>query len=216
MYYHIADSMAGILFWIGVGQGMKTLPSLTILFVLQVAAASNLQIRAPHTSSIVMIDGVLSKGEWQDSTRIEVPGVAHVYIQRSTEFVYIAFEYTHSPSGIVDLYLSPTEGEIYDLHASAKLGERQLNPEGFPDWAWWNNHDWTANVSRVDSFEKRTFLPTRVREYQIRRSRFPSKLWRLRFELTAIGTDNQTESVTIFPPRTADKSSAGWLLLSLE
>jgi len=199
----------------GLAQGMRMLPSLTILFVLHVAAASNLHVRAPYTLAPVMIDGVLTTEEWRDAALIEVPGVAHVYIQRSAEFVYIAFEYTHSPSGMVDLYLSPAGGEIYDLHASAKLGERQLNAGGFPDWTWWNNRDWTANVSRVDSFEKRTFLPTRVREYQIRRSRFPSKSWRLRFELTAMGTDNQTESVTMFPPGTDTKSSAGWLLLSL-
>jgi len=62
---------------------------------------------------------------------------------------------------------------------------------------------------------KRTFLPAPVREYQIRRVRFPSASWRLRFELTAMGANNETRSVTIFPPATTDTSTSGWLLLDL-
>ena len=50
-----------------------------------------------------------------------------------------------SPSGIVDLYLSPAAGEIHDFHSSAKLGERQLFGNSFPHWTWWNNRDWIAN-----------------------------------------------------------------------
>src|SRR5260370_476827 len=81
------------------------------------------------------------------------------------------------------------------------------------DWTWWNNRDWTANVSRVNSFEKRTFLPTRIREYQIRRVRFPSVTWRLRFELTGMKANNETQEITIYPEGTSDKSTAGWLVL---
>ena len=68
-----------------------------------------------------MIDGVFSQGEWQNAICVDVPGTAKLYFQRSVDFVYIAVQYTNSPSGIVDLYLSPREGEVYDLHASANL-----------------------------------------------------------------------------------------------
>jgi len=99
------------------------LPALTLLAsILWVAtASSDFRIRVPHTASAVMIDGVLSKDEWQNAERVEVRGIATLYFQRSAEFVYIAVEYTEQPSGIVDLYLSPAEGEIYDLHASANI-----------------------------------------------------------------------------------------------
>jgi len=70
-------------------------------------------------------------------------------------------------------------------------------------------------VSRVESFERRTLLSTPVREYQIRRARFPSVTWRLRFELTAMSANNETQAITIFPQATADKSTAGWLVLYL-
>ncbi len=198
--------------------GMRPLRALTLFSsILWAATASpEFHILVPHAASAVMIDGVLSKEEWQDAKRVEVPDVATLYFQQSDEFVYIAVEYTKPPSGIVDLYLSPAEGEIYDLHASAKLGERKLREDRYSDWAWWNNRDWTANVSRVDSFEKRTFLPAPVREYQIRRSRFPFVSWRLRFELTAMTANSQTQAITIFPQSTTDKSTAGWLVLDLK
>lgn len=191
------------------------LPLTLVLFVLQ-AGHKDRNIKAPQNSPAMMIDGVLSEGEWQNAAQVEVPNTADLYFQQSPEFVYIAVKYTKSPSGIVDLYLSPRDGEVYDLHASAKLGERQLQGNKFPDWTWWNNREWTANISRVDSFEKRAFLPTPIREYQIRRSRFRSNAWRLRFELTTMKANNDTQSVTIFPPGTTHTSTAGWLVLNLQ
>ncbi len=197
---------------------MRTLLTLTVLSPALWAATttSDFHIRVPHTASAVMIDGVLSKGEWQDAKRVEVPDVATLYFQQSAGSVYIAVEYTKQASGIVDLYLSPAEGEIYDFHASAKLGERKLQANTYSDWAWWNNRDWTANVSHVDSFEKRTFLPAPVREYQIRCARFPSVSWRLRFELTAMAANSEIQAITIVPKDTTDKATAGWLVLDLK
>jgi len=192
------------------------LPILSLLLIVLQAAADAPHIRVPQTSSAVMIDGVLSEGEWQHAVCVDVPDTARLYFQRSADFVYIAVQYTKSPSGIVDLYVSPRDGEIFDLHASAKLGERQLLSNAFPDWSWWNNRDWTANISRVDSFEKRTFFPAPIREYQIRYSRFGSSAWRVRFDLTAMGVNNDTQARTIFPPDTSDNPTAGWLQLNLE
>ena len=193
------------------------LPTLFLLFwVSQAARPNDLHIRVPQTSSAVMIDGVFSDGEWERAVSVDVPDTARLYFQRSGDFVYIAVQYTNSPSGIVDLYLSPRDGEVFDLHASAKLGERQLKGNRFPDWRWWNNHDWTANISHVDSFEKPTFLPAPIREYQIRYSRFGSNAWRVRFELTAMGGNNETQAPVIFPHSTTDTSTAGWLQLKLD
>src|SRR5258708_35116170 len=104
---------------------MRTLLGLTLLssILWAVTVSPDFHILVPHTASAVMIDGVLSKDEWQDAKRVEIPDVATFYFQQSAESVYIAVEYTKQPSGIVDLYL----GEIYDFHASAKLGERKLH-----------------------------------------------------------------------------------------
>jgi hypothetical protein len=180
------------------------------------AVAAETHVTAPHSSTVVMVDGKLSPDEWRDAAKVEVPGVANLYFKQAAGFVFLAVEYTQAESGIVDLYLSPGDGHIYDLHASAKLGERELSGGKWPDWTWWNNQDWVANVSRPDSWEKRTFLPTKVREYQILHSRFPASAWRLRFELTPMTAQNQTLPVTIFPAGTSDTSTAGWLMLDLK
>jgi hypothetical protein len=192
------------------------LPILSLLLIVLQAAADAPHIRVPQTSSAVMLDGVLSEGEWQHAVCVDVPDTARLYFQRSADFVYIAVQYTKSPSGIVDLYVSPRDGRfsICTLRRNSASGNFVSN--AFPDWSWWNNRDWTANISRVGSFEKRTFVPAPIREYQIRYSRFGSSAWRVRFELTATGVNNDTQARTIFPPGTSDNSTAGWLQLNLE
>jgi len=189
--------------------------TLALVHIFSEAEVQDLRVPVPHTQPAIMIDGVLSPDEWQSAKMIDAAGVALLYFQQSADFVYIAVQYKTSPSGIVDLYLSPSEGEVYNLHASAKLGERKLQANGYSDWSWWNNRDWTANVSRVHSFEARTFLPTPLREFQIRRARFPSVTWRLRFELTAMTTKNETQAISLFPRDTTDKATTGWLVLDL-
>ena len=194
---------------------MLTLRCLTMLLIVQSVASATPHILVPRTTAAIMIDGTFSVGEWDQAAQVDIPGRAKLYFQRSADFLYIAVRYTKSPSGMVDLYLSPEVGEVYDFHASAKLGERELKRDKFSDWNWWNNRDWTANVSRIDSFEKRTFLPTRIREYQIRLSRFSSRTWRVRFELTAMGVNNETQAQMVFPHGTSDRFTVGWLDLAL-
>lgn len=194
---------------------MLSFTTLLLIWMLG-AAPADLRVHVPRTSSAVLIDGNFSPGEWDKAASLEVPNTARLYFQQSADFVYIAIQYTNAPSGIVDLYLSQAEGEIFDLHASAKLGERQLHGNAFPEWTWWNNRDWIANPSHVDSFEKRTFLPSPIREYQIRRSRFPSDVWRLRLELTAMTANHEVGRAVVFPPKTDDKSTQGWLELDLK
>jgi hypothetical protein len=66
----------------------------------------------------------------------------------------------------------------------------------------------------VDSWDKRTFLPEPVREYQILRSRFPANVWHLRIELTVMTAQNQ--AMTVFPSGTRGENATGWLTLDLK
>jgi hypothetical protein len=190
--------------------------SLTPVFSFAQSEDPAVRVTVPRTSPAIMVDGVFSSGEWNSAAKVELPQVANIYFQTSAEFVYIAIEFTRSPSGMVDLFVSPANGQVYDLHASAKLGERQLNRSGYPEWVWWTNRDWTANVSRADSFEKRTFLPTRVREFQLRRARFGGNSWRIRFELTPLNAENKPGPPAMYPLSTSGTSTTGWLELWLE
>jgi hypothetical protein len=177
--------------------------------------AAEMSVVVPQSPQVAMIDGKLSSREWEDAARIEVPGVARVYLKQAGGYVFLAVEYTAAPSGIVDLYLFPGDGQIYDLHASAKLGERTLHGQTWPEWTWWTNRDWVANVSRVNSWEERSFLPEPVREYQILRSRFPAERWRIRLELTPM-KGKEAQTATIFPDKSTDKDARNWLVLDLK
>jgi hypothetical protein len=45
----------------------------------------------------------------------------------------------------VDLYFDRRDTRaILDLHASAKLGEREGTFGKWPEWLWWNNRGWAA------------------------------------------------------------------------
>jgi hypothetical protein len=88
-------------------------------------------------------------------------------VKSSGEFVHVGVRFPEGRSGFTGLYVAAQGGGIYDLHASAKLGERQLQSGKWPECSnWWNNRGRVANVSQMESFENRTFLPASVRESQ--------------------------------------------------
>jgi hypothetical protein len=80
--------------------------------MLQLAASDELRVRAPLTTSAIMIDGEFSNEEWKSAVKVDVPGGSQLYFQQPSDFVYIAVEYTHAVSGIVDLYVSPKRGNL--------------------------------------------------------------------------------------------------------
>ncbi len=162
----------------------------------------------------VMVDGNLERGEWNDALVRSIPGLARVYVKQSDQYVLLAVEMENSEDGVVDLYLSPSAEDAYDLHASAKLGERRLASGAWPAWKWWNNAGWVANTSRVESFEKRSFLPTKIREFQISRSRFPGHEWKIMFEVM---TPAEPEwKLSSYPSGSKSTDTKGWIRLRLE
>ncbi len=164
----------------------------------------------------VMVDGRLSPGEWSDAAKLELAAdFGTVYVKRSGEFVYIALELAdQNQLSTVDMYLSSPDGAIYDLHASAKLGER-LFKNGWSEWTWWNNDRWTANWARIDTFEPRRFLNEPNHEFQIVRARFPGKEWKLMFEIMTHvhpgGGDTKT-----FPAGARNSDPSNWYRIRLE
>ncbi len=183
------------------------------MLALAGGTAADMTVVVPHGRP-VLIDGSLSEGEWRDAAVHEIPGFARLYIKQAGEFVLIAIELTHDPTSSVDLFLAPADGHLYDLHSSAKLGEKRLEAGQWNEaWTWWNQHDWVANVSRIDTFEPRHFLDQPVREFQIRRARFPGRTWRIRL---AIQTPAEpTWKTTIYPADSSPVDATHWLTLRL-
>ncbi len=161
-----------------------------------------------------MIDGKLTPGEWDDAAQFLLGNLARVYVQQSHDYVWLAVECLTCDMFALDFYVQPADGSLYDLHSSAKIGERKFQGNSWPEpWTWWNNEGWTANWSRVDSFEQRTFMPQRFREYQISRQRFAGETWRVMFELQLPAEPNwQTFA---FPEGARNNSSQHWMSFQL-
>jgi hypothetical protein len=160
-----------------------------------------------------MIDGKIDAGEWSDAAVKDLPDGVRLYVKRSNEYLWFAVEVPNAGDAAVDLYVCPAVNEIYDLHASARLGERRSDHGKWPQWQWWNNRLWVANTSRVSSFENRTFLATSVREYQIRLDKFPGPSWKVMFELL---TPAEPEwKTTPYPAGAANLNPNGWWTLDL-
>jgi hypothetical protein len=183
-----------------------------ILPIAQCIATYPQTINLPE-GKMVMIDGRISPGEWSDAVEINLPDGARFLAKQHANFVLLAVAVPQGKNFFLDLYLSPRAGDVLDLHASAKLGERQLRNGSWPEWKWWNNEGWTANVARVDSFDEKRFFPENVREYQIERSRFQNEIWRVRLGIS-IGSDAEYRK-TDWPVGTRDVDTRGWIELRL-
>lgn len=185
-----------------------------IMFWVSVAAAQH-TIRVPTSNRTVMIDGKLSPNEWSDAARFRLGNLADVYVKQSRGFVWLAVERLNGNDFALDLYIQPGDGAIYDLHSSAKLGERMLQGTSWSDeWKWWNNEGWIANWSRVSSFEQRTFLPEKIREYQISRGRFAGDTWRIMFSLM-LPAQPQWGTFS-FPESAKSTSTEHWMVLQFK
>jgi hypothetical protein len=123
----------------------------------------------------ILVDGRVEAEEWRDARSVAAgPGV-RLLLKRDARFLYVAVARTESAVFGVNLYLGAPHGVDYlNLHASAKLAERRGRAGAWPDWVWWNNAGWTANVARGEDFERRRFLPDDAKEFQIALRRLPA------------------------------------------
>jgi hypothetical protein len=172
-------------------------------------AQSQNRVRVPRGKAI-LLDGKFSPGEWQDSAEIVLSGSVKLYVKSSQHYLFLCVRPAKEHQFGVDLYLSDSSREIHNLHVSAKLGERTLKATEFPEWQWWNNRQWSGNVSRVVSFDEKTFLPDEVKELQISRHRFSGNQWLVMLEMhTAEGSQS-------FPAKATSKKAGNWLLLTFK
>jgi hypothetical protein len=179
----------------------------------------------------VMLDGRFSPGEWDDAREVVVDDSVRLYVKQYRDHVFIGLRTPWSMLATTDLFVQAEPGVVYNLHASAQLGERRLTDTLWTDWEpawhWGNAVDWYANELRFDRLvadsilrADSTFDRTRLRfrttyaydgyEFQIRRSRFPGREWRIRVEARAT-VPNQTDRV--FPRASTRHQPATWTVL---
>lgn len=145
--------------------------------------------------SHVLLDGHFGDREWTDALEIAASEEIRFYIKRDATYMYVAVRPATANAFGTDLYLDFGEaGQVWNLHASAKLGERAGRIDALPEWSWWNNRQWAANVVRVAEFEPRKFLADEVKEFQISIARLKGKRVWLSVDLYA---GERTQSVPI-------------------
>lgn len=188
-----------------------------MVLLLLVAPALSHVVSAKAEESIVipkgshvLVDGKLGPGEWADARRIAASDSVTLYLKRDASYLYIAVR-PKDGAFSVDLYFDRGDGaRILDLHASAKLGEREGSFGQWPRWVWWNNRGWAANVVRVASFEPREFLADEAKEYQI-------EIGRLGAQRVWLSVDAQAGDKTLsIPSEGPERYGRRWLELRLQ
>lgn len=182
----------------------------------------NRKIKIPKTKgNPILIDGLFSNEEWKDATIIELDPSTKLFLQQYKGDVFLGVK-NDGGAWYVDLYLENSNQEIFNLHASMQIGERLLKGDSWSDndpaWLWGNHTSWIANEAKTDAskdknlpFSQRLFRREGV-EFQIRRSRFPGKQWRMRIEIRDFAGK---QADVIFPKLSERKNTDKWLLLEL-
>jgi hypothetical protein len=186
------------------------------LIILNSPAFPAQTIKPPEGKSI-MVDAKIASGEWDDARSVELFAGGKLYVKRLGEYVYLAIQFPEGTAMSVDMYVDDGTQPVTDLHASAQLGERVPRPQGWSndDWDWANNRDWVANVNRIASWQDRKFRDENVREFQIKRSRFPGKKWRVMLDVMRRESEDKW-STTAFPANANNLTpDQRWLTLNL-
>jgi hypothetical protein len=187
--------------------------------VLQSASAQQ-TIKVPEgRGNPVLIDGMFSRDEWQDAATVKVNDSVTLYLKQFRGHVFIGVKTATSYPAYVDMFLLAGGNELYNLHASMQIGERTLTgkawTDGEPSWRWGNHVGWIANEAKYDSTKDRTLpdkekvFPYEGKEFQLLRSRFTGKQWRMRVEVRGATPD------IVFPAESERLNTARWLVLQL-
>lgn len=220
---------------------IRSNPSLAILVAAGVIlACAGLSGQAPPTTVRVpegngrpiLIDGIFSLGEWDDALKIQIRPDLQLLVKKNAGFVFLGLKYSPFTLSVVDLFISPDDKTVHQLHVSAQLGERlladALGAGADPPFIWGATSDWYANEIRWDAqkaealmkegkdageAQKAALYRYEGFEFQIRQSKFGTDQWLLRLE-SPMPPDWSTP--VVFPMSTSLASIEGWLKLILK
>ena len=180
----------------------------------------------------VLTDGLFSEGEWEDAVAADIHEKVTLLFKKFRGHIFIGIKLPGETGPAVDLFISPESGGIHQLHVSAQLAERILSPlpEGDdPPWVPGRTVDWYANefrwderkiqeimaaenITRSQAFPQASY-PCDGVELQIKASKFDGRVWRIRF---VIFLPPDFENPVVYPPRSEEKNTSGWIELRLD
>ncbi len=196
------------------------LSGLFFILIFKIAAHAEPLISVPQGGLPVLVDGRFSADEWRDAKEINFDVSAKLYVKQFKNHVFIGIRSTGA-TRYADLFLLDSENRLYNLHASMQIGERLLTDNTWTDkkpaWNWGNHVDWIASEAKLDSTKSKD-LPLAMRffgydgmEFQIRRSRFPGKWWRVRIEIRDFAGELPD---IVFPDKAGRKEIEKWAVLN--
>lgn len=191
---------------------MKTYFLILLVGAMNISALGQSVINVPQSTVSVLIDGKHSATEWNDAYVIPVNDSLKLYFKQDAENLYLSVRHIKGTPSLlgVDFYIS-YDSTLFNLHASAKLGERKLTGKSYGDWIWWNNENWVANVARFNAFTGSRFLADESKEFQLRKSRFMAKSIRLMFSEDKVPPASNPS----FPSGALPNDVEKWLVLNL-
>lgn len=148
--------------------------------------------------------------------------------------VHLAIRCPFNRVAYTDVFLKLENGEIWNLHASAHLGEQRLTAEALGDTLpvprWGHTDGWYANETRFDRRlaeqlvredagrdRRRMLFDTTYRydgfEFKLKRSRFPGSTWGVRVEVNA-RFPGRTD--VALPDGSSRQSPDGWATLKFD
>jgi hypothetical protein len=177
-------------------------------------------VKVPEVaSSPILIDGNFAPDEWRGATVVKVTDAVTLYFKQVQGHVFIGVKADTPYPPYVDMFLLTESQELYNLHASMQIGERRLSgnawTDGQPAWRWGNHVGWIANEAKYDSTKDRSLpdkekvFPYEGKEFQLLRSRFTGKQWRLRIEVRGASSD------IVFPSGSERMNTTGWATIQL-
>lgn len=204
---------------------MKTIFIFITIFLSHTFSSAFAQqtIRVPQSEAPVLIDGKFPVAEWRNCFVISIEDSVKLYLKQYKGHVFIGVRVERATPSYVDLLLFTPDEQLYNLHASMKIGERLLKGNSWTDsqpaWRWGNNIDWIANEAKIDPTKDtdlpftEKFYPYEGYEFQLCRSRFDGKKWHIRIVVQDFA--EQLPDIT-FPNNSKKTDTSQWAILNLE
>lgn len=189
---------------------------------LVLAAATGAVTVKPTGTSEIVPNGRIDSTEWSDATRVPMGEGVTLLIKANEEEIAIAVKSSARGPQYTDLYLTASDGQMWNLHAEQQTAERKLEGTTWTDtdpaFIPYNNANWRANVVEFKPGADATApMAKQVKAYDgqeffIKRSGFAGKQWRLRVELH----DLAREKPDLVYPATSDRyDTTGWATINL-
>lgn len=186
------------------------------------AAASGVVTVKPTGTSEIAPDGRINAIEWSDATRIPMGENVVILIKANDEEIAIAVKSAARGPSYTDLYLTASDGQVWNLHAEQQTAERKLEgtawTEADPAFVPYNNASWRANVVEFKpNADSAAPLAKQVKAYDgqeffITRSGFAGKQWRLRVELHDLAHEKPD---LVYPAESTRYDTTGWATINL-